>query len=95
MKHKFVFKLPGRKEAGYSYVDADKVFGMVELCINDCGEFIYIIKGTHCGGFLSFYFLEGQIPVMNIGHGECIFKQYFFSPGSRMGGGWVLMGKLY
>ena len=53
---------------------------MVEFQINDCEELIYMIKGTHYGGFLSFRFMEGHIPVINIGHDECIFKQYIFSP---------------
>ena len=29
---------------------------MVEFHINDCEEFIYIIKGTHYSGFLSVRF---------------------------------------
>ena len=58
---------------------------MVEFQINDCEELIYMIKGTHYGGFLSFRFMEGHIPVINIGHDECIFKQYIFSPNLQTG----------
>ena len=75
-------KLLVLKEAGYSYVDADKGVDVLEFHINDCEYFIYLIKGTHYGEFLSVMFTEGQIPVMNIGHDECIFKQYIFSPKS-------------
>ena len=58
---------------------------MVYFHINDCEGFIYLIKGTHYGGFLSVRFPEGQIPVMNIGHDECIFKPYIISPKSWTG----------
>ena len=51
----------------------------MELHINDCEYFIYLIKGTHYGGFLSVRFTEVQIPVENIGHDECIFRKYIFS----------------
>ena len=52
---------------------------MVEFHINDFEYFIYLIKGTHYGGFLSVSFPEVQISVINIGHDECIFKQYILS----------------
>ena len=45
---------------------------------DDCEEFVYLIKGTNYGGFLSFRVPEGQIPVINIGQDECIFKKYIF-----------------
>ena len=64
---------------------------MVEFHIDDCEEFIYLIKGTYCGGLISVRFPEGQIPVMNIGHNEFIFKQYIFSQID----GQVLLGKIY
>ena len=64
---------------------------MVFLNIDYCEECIHIIKGTNYGRFLSFRFLEGQIPVMNIGHNEFIFKQYIFSQID----GQVLLGKIY
>ena len=51
----------------------------------------YLIKGTYYSGFLSVRFMEVQIPVMNIGHDEFIFKQYTFSQSC----GRVLMGKIY
>ena len=82
---KYFSKLPGLKESGYSYVDADKGVDMVELHIYDCEYYIYIIKGTYYGGFLSVRFMEGQIPVMNIGHDSCIFDKYTFSPKSWIG----------
>ena len=49
-------KLHVLKEAGYSYVDADKGVDIVEFHIDDCEKFIYLIKGTHYGGFLSVKF---------------------------------------
>ena len=52
---------------------------MVEFHIDDFEDFIYLIKVTPYGGFLSARFLECQIPVINIVHDECIFKKYFFS----------------
>ena len=80
MKHKYIFpNLPSLKESGYSYVDADKGVNVVEFHIDNCEEFIYLIKLTHYVGFLRFRFLEGQRPVINIGHDEFIFKQYIFS----------------
>ena len=51
---------------------------MVEFDINDCEDYIILIKGTNYGWFLSVRFPELQIPVMNIGHDECIFKKYIF-----------------
>ena len=57
-------KLPGLKESGYSYVDADKGVNMVEFHNNDCKDFIYLIQGTNYGGFLSIRFPEGKRPVM-------------------------------
>ena len=84
-------KFPGLKESGCSYVDAYKGVDMVEFHIDDYEDFIYLIKGTHYGGFLIVRFLEGQRPVMNIFHDECIFRSYIFLQ-SR---GQVLMGKLY
>ena len=71
-------KLPGLKGAGYSYVYADKGVYMLELYINDCEEFIYLIKVTHYCGFLSVRFMEGQRLVINIGHDEFILKKCFF-----------------
>ena len=65
---KYFADLPGIKEPGYSYVDTGKEVNMVEFHIDNCEYYIYIIKGTHYGGFLSFRFPEGQRPVMNIGH---------------------------
>ena len=80
MKHKYILpNFPGLKKAGYSYVDAEKRVDMVEFHIEDCEEFIYIIKLAQYDGFLIFRFLEGQRPVINIGHDEFIFKQYIFS----------------
>ena len=49
---------------------------MVDFHINDCEDFIYLIKGKHYGGFLSVRLPEVQRPVSNIGHDEYIFKQY-------------------
>ena len=40
-------KFSGLKGAGYSYFDADKGVNMVEFHIDDCEEFIYLIKVTH------------------------------------------------
>ena len=51
---------------------------MAAFHIDYCEEFMYLIKGAHYGGFLSVRFPEGQRPVINIGHDECIFKQYIF-----------------
>ena len=48
---------------------------MVEFHIDDCEDYIYIIKGTNYGGFLSDRFPEGRIPVMKIGHYKCILNQ--------------------
>ena len=87
---KYSPKFHGLEELGYSYDDADKVVDMVDFHI-DCEEFIYLIIGTHYRGFLSFSFPEGQIPVTNIGHDECIFRSYIFLQSC----GRVLMGKLY
>ena len=87
----FFDKFSGLNEAGYLYVDADKGVDMVESHIDDCEEFIYLIKGTNYDEFPSFRFSEGHRSVMNIGHDECMFKQYIFLQ-SR---GRVLMGKLY
>ena len=64
---------------------------MVEFHIDYCEDFIYLIKGTHNGGFLSVMFTEGQITVINIGHDECIFKKCIFLQGR----GRVLIGKHY
>ena len=41
---------------------------MVEFHINDCECFLYLMRGTHYGGFLSVKFTEGQRTEMNIGH---------------------------
>ena len=62
---------------------------MLEFHIDDCEDFIYLNKGTHYCGFLIVRFPEVQIPVINIGHDECTFKQYIFLQSSV----WVLMGK--
>ena len=72
---KYFSRFPGIKEWGYLYVDADKGVDMVKFHINDYEELIYLIKVTHYGGFLSVRYMEVQIPVMNIYHDECIFKQ--------------------
>ena len=88
---KYFAKFPGIKEVGYSYADADKGVDMVELHINDFEDYIYLIKGTHYGGFLSVRFTGVQRPVINIVHDEFIFKQYNFLQ-SR---GWLLMGGIY
>ena len=48
---------------------------MVEFHINDCECFLYLMRGTHYGGFLSVKFTEGQRTEMNIGHDEGILKQ--------------------
>ena len=72
---KYYSNSPGLKEAGYSYVDDGKVFDIMEFHINDCEDLIYLIKVTHHGGFLNVRFPEGQIPVINIGHDECIFNK--------------------
>ena len=61
-------KFLGLKEAEYSYVNSNKGFDMVEFHIDDCKEFIYLIKGTYYGGFLSIRFPEGKRPIMNIDH---------------------------
>ena len=74
----YVDNFPGLKESGYSYIYYIKEADMVEFHIDDCEYFIYLIKGTHYGGFLSVRFPEVQIPVMNICHDECVFKKYIF-----------------
>ena len=45
---------------------------MVDFHINDCEDYIYIIKGTDYGGLLSIIFPEGQRQIMNIGDNEYI-----------------------
>ena len=45
---------------------------MVEFRIDDCEEFIYLIKGTHDGGFISVRFLGVKRLVIIICHDECV-----------------------
>ena len=69
----------GLKEVWYLYVDADKVVDMVEFRIDDCEEFIYLIKGTHDGGFISVRFLGVKRLVIIICHDECVKAIHFSS----------------
>ena len=72
---KYFTKFPGLQEAEYLYVDSGKGVDMVEFHIYYCKQLIYLLIVTNYGEFINVRFPEGQIPAMNIGHDECIFKQ--------------------